>query len=117
MEPVTKSPAPAIPGEKKNQCPNPGPGLEHIGSISTLINAAYYFLQNVFILLKKDTCRLVVLNNNRLLHDRDYRTMKGARIAFQKKFGHKAWKDGIKNDWSPPYPPDTRWLRKKIHRP
>ena len=87
--------------------------LEEIGDTGTigtgnnglllLINPAYYFLECVYILHKKDYYRLVVLHNSRVLTYRNYRTLRGAKIAFQKIYKNKAWKEGVKASWIPPY--------------
>jgi len=82
--------------------------------ISFLLNAYHYFFDCVFI-LKDDLCfRLVVNHRGQVLTDRYYRTLRGARAAFVRLYGDKAWEKGIKNLWSHFYPPDSRWLRKKI---
>ena len=77
-----------------------GKGAKKEIKISVLQNSVYYFLQHVFIITAKDDSRLVVIHNNRLLTDNHYKTLKGARIAFQKKYKHKPWKNGVKARWS-----------------
>jgi hypothetical protein len=69
-----------------------------------LINPAYYFLECAYILFKKGYYRLVVLHNGRVLTYRNYRTLRGAKIAFQKIYKNKAWKEGVKASWNSPYP-------------
>jgi len=69
-----------------------------------LINPAYYFLECVYILCKKGYYQLIVLHNNRVLTDKNYRTLRGAKIAFQKIYSNKAWKEGVKADWTHPSP-------------
>jgi hypothetical protein len=81
--------------------------------ICTLLNSVYYFLEHVFILCQDDSYRLVVLHNNRLLLDRYYRTLRGARMAFRKIFRHHAWKEDVKSMWSHCYYPDEDWLEEK----
>jgi hypothetical protein len=86
--------------------------LEEIGTADTvrpvdnglllLINPAYYFLECVYILYKKGYYRLVVLHNGRVLTYRNYRTLRGAKIAFQKIYKNKAWKEGVKANWTHP---------------
>lgn len=68
--------------------------------ISVLLNSIYYFLQYAFIITAKNDSRLVVIHNNRVLMDHHYKTLRGARIAFQKKYKTKAWKNGVKANWS-----------------
>ena len=67
-----------------------------------LINPAYYFLECVYILYQKGNYRLIVLHNNRVLTYRSYSTLRGAKIAFQKIYKNKAWKEGVKASWTPP---------------
>jgi hypothetical protein len=108
-------------GPGKSSPPKPGfkqelktvpPPKEHI-EMSILHNSVYYFLEHVFILCQGDSYRLMVLHHNRLLLDRNYRSLRGARIAFQKLFRHKAWKEDVKSIWSHCYPPDDDWLEEK----
>ena len=68
-----------------------------------LINPAYYFLECAYILYQKGYYRLIVLHNSRVLTYRNYQTLRGAKIAFQKIYKNKAWKEGIKASWVPPY--------------
>lgn len=65
-----------------------------------LINSAYYFLECVYILYNKENYHLVVLHHGRVLTDRNYKTLKGAKIAFQKLYKNKSWKPGVKASWT-----------------
>lgn len=78
-----------------------------------LINPAYYFLECVYILYKKGHYRLVVLHNSRVLTYRNYRTLRGAKIAFQKIYKNKAWKEGVKASWDPPNPGNYGLVKEK----
>lgn len=82
--------------------------------VSLLINSIYYFIESVFITSVKDGYRLVVMHQGRLLTDRTYKTVKGARIAFLKLYGYKAWREGTKAEWSVFYPPESQWLNEKF---
>lgn len=82
-------------------------------TLMILINSVYYFLECVYILEKKDRYQLVVIHNGRVLTYRDYKTRKGAKIAFQKLYRDKAWKEGVKADWTHSYQVDRRWLKEK----
>lgn len=82
--------------------------------ISLLINSAYYFIECVFILHRYDHYRLVALHNGIVLTDACYKTIKGARIAFSKRYKKKAWSDEVKAEWSCFYDPDTRWLEERV---
>lgn len=72
--------------------------------VLVLINSAYYFLECVYILHKKGYYRLVVLQNSRVLTYKNYRTLRGAKIAFQKIYKNKAWKEGVKANWISSHP-------------
>jgi hypothetical protein len=111
MKQLIPPPDSAKPQKKRKV--KPGTNPEHIGHICLLINSVHFFLHSVFILCQENIYRLVVLHNNHLLIDRHYNTMRGARIAFQKLFKHKAWQEGVKSNWSLSYPPDTDWLEEK----
>lgn len=78
-----------------------------------LINSIFYFLECVYILYKKDYHQLVVLHHNRVLTYKNYKTLRGAKIAFQRLYKNKAWKIGVKAQWTPPYQVDYDWLEKK----
>ena len=82
--------------------------------VSLLINSIYYFIESVFIMAVKDGYRLVVMHRGRLLTDRTYKSVKGARIAFLKLYGYKAWREGARAEWSIFYPPEPQWLNKKF---
>lgn len=78
--------------------------------ISRLINSIYYFIEYVFILKKGSGYRLFALHNRRVLIDKTYQTMRGAKIAFGKSYPN----EGIKAEWSDLYPPDPPWLEQKL---
>lgn len=78
--------------------------------ICRLENSHCYFLECVYIIAEPGSYRLVVLHNNRLLFDRAYPTMKGARISFSRRYLAKAWEKGIENHWSYLYFPEREWL-------
>ncbi len=82
--------------------------------ICMLINAVYFFLESVFIVVTKDHCRLVVIHNRKLIVDECYDTIRGAKIAFYRMYKEKACAKGLRNEWSANYEPDKRWLTKKL---
>jgi hypothetical protein len=106
--------------------PNPGPEInpeqnqqqdiqqelntEEKPVISRLINSVYFFIDCVYILQSKDKYRLVALHYGRVLCDKYYHTLRGCRIAFDKMFKHKAWREEVKANWSHFYDPDKSWL-------
>lgn len=81
--------------------------------ISLLINSAYYFIDCVYILHNNNQFRLIVLHKGTVLKDSYYRTARDARIAFQKQFKRKSWKEGVKAQWTVFYNPDKKWIEGK----
>lgn len=81
--------------------------------ISLLINSVYFFIESVFIMETARGYRLLAIHQGRLITDQTYKTPKGAKIAFLKFFGYKAWEEGVKTRWTPFYPPEQPWLDEK----
>jgi hypothetical protein len=107
-------PGPEInPEQKLQQTIRQEHNTEEKPMISSLINSAYYFIEYVFILQAQDKYRLVALHQRKVLCDKYYSTLRGCRIAFDKMFKDKAWKEEIKAEWSHFYDPDKHWLQKK----
>ncbi|HLP45037.1 MAG TPA: hypothetical protein VK469_03785 [Candidatus Kapabacteria bacterium] len=92
-----------------------GGQLDNI-QISVLTNSIYYFIESVYIMTGKNGYRLIVIQQRRLLTDEIYKTPRGARIAFLKFYGHKAWKEGVKANWSKFYSPLPGWCDEKMQR-
>ncbi|MCP4146118.1 MAG: hypothetical protein GY757_00070 [bacterium] len=82
--------------------------------ISLLINSIYFFIESVLIVEQKNLFRLLAIHQNRILVDETYKTAKGAKIAFLKFFSYKGWRDGTRADWSPFYPPNSKWLNSRV---
>ena len=78
-----------------------------------LINSVYYFLECVYILERLDHFYLVAIHNGRVLTYRGYNSLRGAKIAFQNLYRDKAWKEGVKAEWTHRYPADNDWLEEK----
>lgn len=83
------------------------------GEICFLINSIFYFIGSVFIINNNGKFRLVARHNEKILMDKPYRTLRGAKIAFSKFFNHRGWKEDVKAEWSVFYVPDPQWLKKK----
>ena len=81
--------------------------------ISILINSIFYFIGNVFILTGEGNYRLVANHNGKLLMDKPYKTLRGAKIAFSRKFSRRGWRKGLKAQWSLFYEPDAKWLNQR----
>ncbi|MDQ1350081.1 MAG: hypothetical protein QG657_382, partial [Acidobacteriota bacterium] len=82
--------------------------------ISLLINSIYYFIDTVFIMVVRGGYRLMVIHKRKLLTDKKYRTLRGARIGFVKLWGEKAYRDDVMPLWSNFYDPVHRWIDKKL---
>lgn len=87
--------------------------MRTISRISLLVNSFHYYLTHVYIEDKEGGYRLVVLRHNRVLTDRHYKTLEGAKIAFARMYGCHAWAERVKPDWSFFYSPDADWLDHK----
>ena len=74
--------------------------------ISLLINSVYYFIETVFILETAEGYRLIAIHQDKICTDKTYKTPRGAKIAYRKLFGYKAWEGGVIPNWSPFYPPE-----------
>ncbi len=60
-----------------------------------LRNTIEYYLNAVWIEHKAGSFRLVVVQHNRVLTDRCYGSLKGAKQAFARKYNRKAWKKDV----------------------
>jgi hypothetical protein len=100
--------------KKKNVSPNNGNGKAL--KVSHLQNSIYYFLQGVSIIQQDSGYRLLVLHQGRLLDDNTYKTVKGARIGFSKRYKYKLWDKEVEPRWSPFYTPEERVLRANAER-
>ena len=95
--------------------PTTGPGPIHFNKkvlISRLINSIYYFISTCFIFTEGDYYRLLAIReyDGKILIDKRFRTLKGARIAFTKQFQSLAWGDEVVAEWSHFYPPNREWI-------
>ena len=81
--------------------------------ISMLLNAIHYFLDCVFIIHAHRQYRLLVFMSDKILLDQQYTSLKGAKIAFQKFYGHQACIEGINARWDE-YVPERWWIKKKM---
>jgi len=83
-------------------------------SISLLFNGIHYLLGLVYIEKKNSRFRLVVAQNGRIIYQREFKTYRGARMDFQKKYGHRnSFKKHIAN-WSDFFSPDPDWIKDKL---
>jgi len=82
--------------------------------ISRLLNSIHYFLDCVFIFPWEEGYRLSIIHNEKSIMDANYKTLRGAKIAFAKFFGDKAWRQDLQPHWSIQYSPEQGWLSKKM---
>lgn len=90
---------------------------EAVVEISLLTNDFMYGLQCVFIIQEKNSFRLVVIHNNRLLDDRRYKTSQGAKAGFERFYKEQRWNVNVKAYWTPFYNPDSGLLEEKMEQP
>lgn len=84
--------------------------------ISLLVNSMYYFLERVMIMKDPSIAgyTLLVIHQKKPLWVKNYKTAKGARIAFKKRFGYKAHIEGLKPDWTKFYSPEGWWVEETL---
>jgi hypothetical protein len=82
--------------------------------VSRLINRILYFIETVFIMTVNDGYQLIVIHRGKVLTNEIYKTVEEARREFLNQYNHKAWRKGVKPNWSQFYPPDTKWLHKNL---
>ena len=82
--------------------------------VTVLLNAVYYYLDSVFVVIAEDHCRLLAVHNQKLVVDDCYETLRGAKIAFYRMYKEKACVNGLKPEWSVGYSPEKEWLNKRL---
>jgi hypothetical protein len=83
--------------------------------ISLLLNSVYFLLENALIVSKDNQYRLLVRHKEKVLVDEWYSTLRGARIAFARRFSQKFFdKENGSAQWSPLYQPEKRWLDSRL---
>ena len=60
--------------------------------------------------------RLMVIHRNKVLLDKSYKTIRGAKIAFVRSFNFRAGIQNAKPYWSVFYTPEPGWLDEKLTR-
>ncbi len=84
--------------------------------ITLLISAIHYFLQDVFIAKYEDSYRLIVIDNNKKLVDKTYKTMEDAKTDFYRVFYHRLVTKDARIEWSHEYLPEVKWLMNKFNK-
>jgi hypothetical protein len=82
--------------------------------ISRLVNSVYFYIGTCFIMNMPEEYRLIAIHKKTILFDKNYRTLRGARIAFRKQFKNLAWNDDVVAEWSHFYQPDRDWIDKML---
>lgn len=99
---------------KKQDPPRQWQKLKNQKKISRLLNSIYYFLDCVFIIISEKDYRLVIFHHDQVVMDVHYNSLRGAKIAFAKYFGERAWAEEVQSQWSHTYQPDYDWLSEKL---
>jgi hypothetical protein len=76
-----------------------------VKKVCHLQNSIYYFFQRVYIIQEEAGCRLLIMSRERLLDDTMYKTVRGARISFSRRYKNKLWEKGVEPQWGPFYIP------------
>jgi hypothetical protein len=79
-----------------------------------LINSMHYLLEYVMIVFEEENYRLVVNRFGEIVTDENYKTLRGAKIAFLKFHGLLASNEKIRSKWSHIYKPDKEWLEQRL---
>ena len=82
--------------------------------IQRLENSIYYGIETVIILFGEKSYRLIGVKLNRVIIDHEYRTLRGAKIAFSRYYQERAYHEDVLATWSHTYPVDWRWLEPKL---
>jgi len=59
---------------------------------------------------------LVVSQRGKIIYQREFKTSRGARIAFKKKYGKRNTFDKNIAKWSDFFSPDSDWVRDELSR-
>lgn len=88
---------------------------EKTPKVSILSNSSHYLLSRVFIFKEKGQFRLIVFNQGELLTDETYKTAKGARISYLKRWRYRRGRENVKPKWTHFYTPEKNWLDTWYH--
>jgi hypothetical protein len=90
------------------------PEIQEGKEIIILTNPVVYWLDYVLIVTEDKGYRLVVCGRDKILTDKRYRDVRGAKIAFLKYHQFRAVNRELKPVWSGAYAPDKNWLDERI---
>jgi len=80
------------------------------GKIFSLSNTHHYFIHFAIILCLSKGYRLLVQDENSILTDKIFETLRGAKVAFHKLYSYRQYGNGCKPRWSHLYHPERQWL-------
>ncbi len=83
--------------------------------IISLANSIHYFLRCAFIVFEEESYRLVVYRRGEIMTNENYKTVKGAKIAFLKFFSFMAHNEKVRAIWTTPYIPYKKWLEQRLN--
>jgi hypothetical protein len=98
----------------KQEPPRQRQELKNKTKISRLLNSIYYFLDCVFVVILENDYQLVIIHHDQVIMDVHYNSLRGAKIAFAKYFGERAWAEEVQSQWSHIYQPDNEWISQKL---
>ena len=79
--------------------------IDVMKEVATLENTFKYFLERVLIIRYDDYCRLLVVHQNKVLIDKEYKTVVGAKIAFARLYNPQRFNRSDKPMWGGFYNP------------
>ncbi|UCH95115.1 MAG: hypothetical protein JSV88_33370 [Candidatus Aminicenantes bacterium] len=94
---------------------NPIPDNQKV-VISRLKNSVYFSIGTCFIMtMTEEECfRLLAIHEKKVLADRNFKTLRGAKIHFMKKFKNQAWREDVAAEWTFFYQPDLDWIEEML---
>lgn len=84
--------------------------------VKVLINSVQYFLDWAIIVAQKGGYRLVVSQCGKIMTDRHYVSLKGAKIGFVKIYQYLAFCADHKPHWTATYRPVKTWLVDRLNK-
>ena len=84
------------------------------GDISNLTTSHLFFVSCAFLEVVSGGFRLVVIKGKKVIKDKIYRTLRGARISFAREYWRPWFQFKRPTEWSHFYPPDPGWVDDKL---
>jgi hypothetical protein len=90
--------------------------MKKISEVTVLINAVYFFLSDVVVFKEDGWFHLIVLRRGAVLLDKQYKTVRGARGAFNKLFKSffftRAPEFKRTPEWTPFFAPEVKFINR-----